>query len=104
MNGFSTWFWSVKSRSFGPYWKPIDNLLTAQIQAQMHLTENNIVQLRFAVAQDADEFKDILDYHTKIGTSLSYYHNTMFGPFGATLSYSYVTEKPYFFLNLGFVF
>ncbi len=81
-----------------------DKFLAAQIQAQMHLTENNIVQLRFAIAQDADEFKDILDHHTKIGTSLSYYYNTMFGPLGATLGYSNVTEKPYFFLNLGFVF
>ena len=81
-----------------------DKFLAAQIQAQLHLTENNIVQLRFAVAQDADEFKDILDHHTKLGTSLSYYYNTMFGPLGATLGYSNVTEKPYFFINLGFVF
>ena len=81
-----------------------DKLVAAQLQGQLHLTQNNLILLRLVAGQDADKLKDLFDHKTMIGTSLSYYYNTMFGPLGATLSYSNVTEKPVFYINLGFVF
>ena len=38
------------------------------------------------------------------GVQAAYYYDTMFGPAGITIGYSNRTEKPYVFLNLGFVF
>ena len=81
-----------------------DKLLAIQLQGQLHLTENNIVLVRLSAGQDANKLKDIFDHKTMIGGSVSYYYNTMFGPVGATLGYSNVTEKPQFYVNLGFVF
>ena len=81
-----------------------DKLLAAQLQAQVNLTQNNIVLLRLAAGQNADEMKELLDQSTMIGTSLGYYYNTMFGPLGATVGYCNITKKLSFFINLGFVF
>ena len=81
-----------------------DKLLAAQLQGQVNLTENNIVLLRVAAGQNADELKNLLDYRTMLGFSAGYYYNTMFGPLGATLSYCNITKKANFFINLGFVF
>ena len=78
--------------------------MASQLQGQFQLTQNNLILLRLVAGQDADKLKDLFDHGTMIGTSLSYYYNTMFGPLGATLSYSNVTEKPVFYVNLGFVF
>lgn len=81
-----------------------DKFFAAQVQSQLRLTENNYVLFRFVAAQDANKFKHIFDHHTMIGTSLSYYYKTMFGPLGATVGWSNVTEKPLFYINLGYVF
>ena len=81
-----------------------DKLVAAQLQGQFQLTPNNFILLRLVAGQDADKLKDLLKHRTMLGTSLSYYYNTMFGPLGATLSYSNITEKPVFYVNLGFVF
>ncbi len=81
-----------------------DKLLAAQVQAQLNLTENNIILLRLAAGQDADKMKDILDNKTMLGGSISYYYNSMFGPVGGSVGYSNVTKKPLFYVNLGFVF
>ena len=81
-----------------------DKLIAAQIQGQLNLTENNIVLVRFAAGQDANKMKDLFDHKTMFGGSVSYYYNSMFGPVGATVGYSSVTEKPMFYVNLGFVF
>jgi len=81
-----------------------DKLVAAQLQGQVHLTQNNIILLRFAAGQNADELRDLLKYSTMLGGSLSYYYNTPFGPLGATLGYCNMTKEPLFFINLGFVF
>ena len=75
-----------------------------QIQAQYHLTENNIMLFRFAAAQQADEFDHLFDSHLLFGTTLSYYYNTMFGPIGAVVGYSNKSKEPYLFINFGYVF
>ena len=81
-----------------------DHFVAVQLQAQQRIGGNNYVQFRVAAAQQADRLKQILDYRTLLGGQVAYYYNTLFGPLGATLGYSNRTKKPYFFLNLGYVF
>ena len=87
------------------YLEHVDPYLVAmQLQAQQRLGKNNYVLLRVAAAQQADDLEDLLDRSTLLGTSLSYYYNTMFGPLGASVGYSNKTKEPYFYINLGYVF
>jgi NTE family protein len=78
--------------------------VAAQLQAQQHIGLNSYVLVRVAVAQQANKLKNLLDNRTLIGAQAAYYYKTMFGPVGATLGYSNRTEKPYFFVNLGYEF
>ena len=78
--------------------------VAAQLQAQQHIGLNSYVLVRVAVAQQANKLKNLLDNRTLIGVQAAYYYKTMFGPVGATLGYSNRTEKPYFFVNLGYEF
>lgn len=87
------------------YLEYVDPYLVAmQLQAQQRLGKNNYVLLRMAAAQQADDLENLLDRSTLLGSSLSYYYNTMFGPLGASVGYSNKTKEPYFYINLGFVF
>lgn len=87
------------------YLEHVDPYLVAmQLQAQQRLGKNNYVLLRVAAAQQADDLENLLDRSTLLGTSLSYYYNTMFGPLGASVGYSNKTKEPYFYINLGYVF
>ena len=87
------------------YLEHVDPFLVAtQLQFQQRMGKNNYVLLRTAAAQQAEKFEDLLDHSTLLGTSLSYYYNTMFGPLGASIGYSNKTREPYFYVNLGFVF
>ena len=87
------------------YLEHVDPYLVAmQLQAQQRMGKNNYILLRMAAAQQADEIDKLLDRSTLLGTSLSYYYNTMFGPLGASVGYSNKTKEPYFYVNLGFVF
>ncbi len=78
--------------------------LAVQLQAQQRIGTNNYVIFKVAGAQHADKMKRMLDNHTILGVQGSYFYNTMFGPVGALIGYSNRTRKPYFFLNIGFVF
>ena len=78
--------------------------VAAQLQAQQRIGTNSYVLLRMAVAQQSDRLKNLLDNRTLLGGQVAYYYNTIFGPLGASLGYSNRTKKPYFFLNLGYVF
>ena len=87
------------------YLEHVDPYLVAmQLQAQQRLGKNNYVLLRVAATQQADDLENLLDRSTLLGTSLSYYYNTMFGPLGASVGYSNKTKEPYFYINLGYVF
>ena len=81
-----------------------DRLAVAQLQAQYRLTLNSAVLMRVSVGQNAPTVKELPEYKTKIGASLSYYMNTMFGPLGGSIGYSNITKKFYYYINLGFVF
>ena len=81
-----------------------EKLLAAQLLAQYKPSSNSIFQFRIAAGQDAPVFRDLLRHKTMLGASASYYLNTMFGPLGASVGYSNLTKKFYYFINLGFVF
>ena len=81
-----------------------EKMVAAQLQTQVNITENNIVLLRVAAAQDANSLDELLKHKTMLGASASYYYNMMFGPLGASLGYSNLTKDIYFYINLGFVF
>ena len=81
-----------------------DKIFAAQLQAQYNMTASSILLLRVAAGQDADTVKELPEHKVMIGSSLSYYYNTMFGPLGASIGYSNLTKKFYYYINLGFVF
>ena len=81
-----------------------DKLVCAQLQGQVNLSQSSILLLRMAAGQNADDFNQLLKHSTMLGTSFSYFYNTMFGPLGATIGYCNMTKEPSFFVNLGFVF
>lgn len=81
-----------------------DKIYTAQLQAQYKLTSSNNLLARVAIGQDGQSVKEMFRSRAMLGASLSYYYNTMFGPLGGSIGYSNLTEKFYFYVNLGFVF
>ena len=81
-----------------------DKLAALQLQAQYNVTHNNLVLLRIVAGQDADKTEDILKHQTMVGTQLSYYYNSIFGPLGGSIGYSNLTKRFYYYINLGFVF
>ena len=81
-----------------------DQFVAAQLQVQQRMGSNHYALLRVSGAQYAEKTAQLLDHHTLFGVQAAYYYDTMFGPAGITIGYSNRTEKPYVFLNLGFVF
>ena len=75
-----------------------------QLQGRQRMGKNHYVQLSAAVAQQAGELKSLMKTRTLIGGQLSYTYYSMFGPLGASLSYSNRTKSPYLFINLGYEF
>ena len=79
-------------------------LVAAQLQAQQRMGKSSYLLLRAAAAQQAEDIESLFDSGTLLGTSLSYYYNTMFGPLGVSAGYSNKTKEPYFYVNFGYVF
>ena len=75
-----------------------DKLAALQLQAQYNVTHNNLVQLRIVAGQDADKTEDILKHQTMVGTQLSYYYNSIFGPLGGSIGYSNLTKRFYYYI------
>ena len=81
-----------------------DKFLAAQMQAQLSPTTNNHILFRFALAMDGDKYREVFKSKPMLGSTLSYYYSSFLGPVGASVGYSNVTKKPYFYINLGYVF
>ena len=75
-----------------------------RLQGQQRLGNNHYILLRASVAQHAEELSNLMKTKSLIGGQMAYYFKTMFGPLGATLGYANRTKKPYFYINLGYVF
>lgn len=84
--------------------RALPHFLAVQLKMQQRIATNNYVTLRVAAAQNASKMKELFDYSTMIGTSLTYYYNTLFGPLGATLGWCNKTKELNFYINLGFEF
>jgi NTE family protein len=80
------------------------HIVALQLQGQYHITTNNYLLVKISGAQHADQVSDLLDHGPMMGYQVGYFYRTFLGPLGATLGYSSKTEKPYFYINLGFVF
>ena len=81
-----------------------DKLIAAQMQAQYAVTSNNYILLRLAAARNGDTYREFFKKKAMLGSSLSYYYDSPIGPIGLSLGYSNVTEKLYYYLNIGYVF
>lgn len=83
----------------------IDNtLLALQLRGQQRIGRANYFIARLSFAQRSDKQKYIFERMPMFGCEVAYYYDSMFGPIGATFGYSEHTEKPYFYVNLGFDF
>ncbi len=78
--------------------------VAAQLQAQQRIGNNNYALIRLVAGQQSDKLKSLFDRRTLYGIQAVYYYNTIFGPIGASVGYSNRTEKPYFYLNIGYEF
>lgn len=75
-----------------------------QLQGRQRLGKNHYVCLLMAVAQHASELKELMKEKTLLGGQLLYCYDSLFGPLGASVGYCNRTKKPYFYINLGYVF
>lgn len=87
------------------YVEPVEKVFVATgVKLQQRIVDNNYVIARFALGLDSGKpgslFDDSLDY----GFSAAWYYDSFFGPVGATLGYSNITESLNLYVNLGYVF
>jgi NTE family protein len=80
------------------------HFLACQLKLQEQLATNNFILLKIAGAQHADKLRNLFKHSLMRGYQLAYYYRTVFGPVGATLGYSNLTDELNFFINLGFEF
>lgn len=81
-----------------------DKFMALQLEAQFKITGSSIILAKFVGAQDSPTMKNLFDYQTRLGGSLGYYFNTVFGPLGGSVGYSNISKDFYYFVNLGFEF
>ncbi len=81
-----------------------NQLAGAQMKAQLCVGQNNYFMLRTAAVQHSQKLGKLPSDKPILGIQASYAYNTLFGPLGASLGYSNYTSKPYFFINLGYMF
>lgn len=81
-----------------------NKFLALQLQAQFKITGSSVLLADFVGAQDSPTMNELMKHQTRLGGSLSYYFNTMFGPLGGSVGYSNITKKFYYYVNLGFEF
>ncbi len=87
------------------YMEQVDRQLVAlRLRLQQRIADNNYLLATVAAAQQAGDLHSLLQRGPMLGYQLAYFYNTMFGPLGATLGYSNRTNRPYFYINLGFSF
>lgn len=80
------------------------HVVAAQLQAQQRIGTIHYIILRTAAGQEASDFKELPETKTILGSSASYYCDTLLGPIGGTIGYSNYTKKLGIFVNLGFTF
>ena len=81
-----------------------DALLALQLKASQRMGDNNYLMASLSLGQRGDKLRGLFDRGPMFGCETAYYYDSMFGPIGASLGYSGHTERPYFYINLGFHF
>lgn len=81
-----------------------NSLFALQLRAQQRMGRANYIITRLSFGQSAGRFRRIFERSPIFGCEAAYYYDSMFGPIGAALGYSWHTDKPYFYVNLGFDF
>ncbi len=80
------------------------HFIAAQLRAQQQLGNGHYIMLKLAAAQHADKFSNLFDESTTFGAEAVYCYNTFLGPIGASMSYSNLAKKVFFYLNFGYEF
>lgn len=81
-----------------------DMFFAGQLRMQQRIMDNNYIMARLSLGQHSDKLEDLFSHGPMTGCEIAYYYNSMFGPLGASLGYSSRTDRPYFYINLGFQF
>ena len=75
-----------------------------QVQMQWNPATNHYVLLRLAGGYHANSFNSFNIDGLLAGIEAAYSYSTFFGPLGASLGYSTLSQEPYFFINIGHIF
>ena len=87
------------------YLEPVDKVMIAiGTKIQQRIVDNNYVFGRVAVGVNANKMRHIFDDTVDVGFCLGWAYDSFFGPVGATLGYSNITESVDFYINLGYEF
>lgn len=79
-------------------------VLAVQLDAYERIADNNYITLYMSALRSCDKLSRLFDTCPKIGAQLGYCYTSMFGPLGASISWSTLTHSPYFNVSLGFDF
>ena len=80
------------------------NVLVAGMRVQQRLFQEHYLMVKGHVAEQNDELGDIFDGKPIWGVQVGYCYNSIFGPLGASLSWSNFTHQVYPYISLGFDF
>ena len=80
------------------------NVLVAGMRVQQRLYQEHYLMVKGHVAEQNDELGDIFDGKPIWGVQVGYCYNSIFGPLGASLSWSNFTRQVYPYISLGFDF
>ncbi len=80
------------------------HFVAGYLKAQQRVLKNHYLLWNAAVGFHSSDVSSLLKGKPLIGSEVGYYYKTMFGPLGASLGYSNLTDKVVFYINLGFEF
>lgn len=80
------------------------HFLAGSVTGQFRLFRNHYVLGNASLGFHSEKARDLLSEKPYIGGELAYFYHTMFGPLGASVGYSNLTDKVAFYVNLGFEF
>ena len=80
------------------------HFLAGNLNAQLRMLKNHYWLWGVSVGFHSSHTSKLLQGKPLIGSEVGYYYKTMFGPLGASMGYSNLTDKLSFYVNLGFDF
>ncbi len=80
------------------------HFVAGNLKAQLNMLRNHYLLCDVAVGFHASSTSKLFNDKPSIGGEVGYFYKTMFGPLGASMGYSDLTDKLSFYVNLGFDF